>query len=659
MWAIVLFLLASSAPARPPASPLRVLFLGNSLTYTNDVPGLVEGLAGVAGIPFTRNQIANPGWNLELHATHSLPVVDSGNYDIVVLQQYSTGNVIEQDASVQILNSHALAAGARSLFFNTPSWDFGPSDTDLAQFLQQTALIRYNYAIEGALHNIAISPTGLAWRRVRLDRPDIGMYAPDGHPSLAGSYLMACVHYASLFCRVSVGNSYTAGLAPADAAYLQSVADDAVLQNPWAVDLYGYGPNHFYWAKDWNQYASDTNSMLRGVLISGAGSQSSPAVKVDSAVGQAGSVYLGVLDNTYATPGDGRLYLFPGGSLQATGDVVVGKEGSGSVAHRGGTLHAEGSLVLAEQAGSAGRYVFSGGVLAASQIVAGGGVASFVCTGGWLSFHEYGSAAIPLTLHHQGGVLAANAFPGGTLIHGDFIQSSGASLERVAAATGTFEITGTATIAGSLFVSYAPGFHPARGWSCAILSAAQLAGTFLQVTLPPMTDDGVLLSIAYSPTAVVVAATQDTTDTDANGLPDWWERRVFGVATSGKAWAGDFQDSGASNGVVFSIAGELMPNPLDGYPRIEILEGQPLLRFMQRIGGSGAPGVDYAVDGVRYTIEVRSDPAGGAWQSGSDLVELVSRADNGNGTETIFLRLLTPAGSQAGRRFARLVVARQ
>ncbi len=644
------------AVAAPPSSPLRVLFLGNSLTYTNDMPGLVQNLANSAGDFFTHGQVANAGWDLAQHATNSLGAVSSGNYDLVLLQQYSTGNVIEQDWAVQILNGQAFGAGARSMFFNTPSWDFGPSDEGLVQFRQQTAFIRYNYALEASLYKIAISPAGLAWQTVRLTRSDINLYSPDGHPSLAGSYLMACVHYATMFGRSPAGNSYTANVA--DAAYLQSVAEAAVFQDPWAVDLYGYGPNRFYWAKDWSQYASDTTSALQGTLISGAGGQSSPSVKVDSAVGQTGNLYLGVRDDTYPMPGQGRLYLYAGGSLQVTGNMVLGKEGRGFVEHRGGTLQVDGNVVLAEQPGSFGRYALSGGTLSASQILAGFGTVNFTFTGGRLSFHQFGNAQTPMSLYQSGGTLAVNALAGTPAIHGNFTQSAGALLERVVGATGTLDVTGTATLAGGLAVTYPPGFTPVRGWTCPILTASALTGTFSQITLPPTTDTGVMLTINYSPTAAVATAIQDTTDTDGNGLPDWWERRVFGVTASGKTWSGDFNNTGVSNGVAFAVGCEPASNPVVAMPRFVMVGGVLLVRFVQRTGGTGSVGFDYTVDGLTYTVELCGDLTTTNWLSGSDLVELVSRNDNGNGTETVFLRPKTPPGSDASMRFARLVVRR-
>ena len=44
------------------------------------------------------------------------------------------------------------------------------------------------------------------------------------HPSLAGTYLAACVVFASLTGKSPVGNSYVAGIDPPTAKFLQEVA---------------------------------------------------------------------------------------------------------------------------------------------------------------------------------------------------------------------------------------------------------------------------------------------------------------------------------------------------------------------------------------------------------------------------------------------------
>jgi hypothetical protein len=47
-----------------------------------------------------------------------------------------------------------------------------------------------------------IAPDGLAWVRVRSQRPDLNLYAGDDrHPNTLSAYLVACVFYSAIFGR--------------------------------------------------------------------------------------------------------------------------------------------------------------------------------------------------------------------------------------------------------------------------------------------------------------------------------------------------------------------------------------------------------------------------------------------------------------------------
>jgi autotransporter-associated beta strand protein len=351
-------------------------YLGNSLCLqSNTMPGQVVALAAASGDLLTTNGNAQPGWYLSDHASSpvSLAVVSNPALNVVVLQQISTGAV--DPSSLQILGSAVAAHGGRVILFET--WGLEPTwQTDIPQLRQNYLAMAADMAayMPGG---VAISPVGLAWWQVMNDRPDIGVeLTVDGkHPSATGAYLAGCVNYESIFGRSVVGNLYTsgtfglpgvAGLAPATAAYLQSVADQTVLANPWATDQWGYGTNNFLWAYDWKNYTDLCGSGLPGTIISGGGGQPSPSVRVNTDVGEVDSVYLGVLDSANIA-GQGRLYVFDGGSLSAN-TLVLGKEGQGWVIQTGGTLTVGGTLMLGAEVGSYGTYNLSGdGILDTSS----------------------------------------------------------------------------------------------------------------------------------------------------------------------------------------------------------------------------------------------------------------------------------------------------
>ena len=77
----------------PPVGPgrvgTRVLFIGNSLTYTNDLPAMVRVMGESAGTPLVTGMVAEPGMSLEDHWSRggARAAVASGRWDVVVLQQ--------------------------------------------------------------------------------------------------------------------------------------------------------------------------------------------------------------------------------------------------------------------------------------------------------------------------------------------------------------------------------------------------------------------------------------------------------------------------------------------------------------------------------------------------------------------------------------------
>jgi hypothetical protein len=75
-----------------------------------------------------------------------------------------------------------------------------------------------------------VAPVGVAWEKTVRGNASINLWQKDGsHPSLAGSYLAACVFYATVFGESPVGLEYTGSLASSEASYLQEMAERVVL----------------------------------------------------------------------------------------------------------------------------------------------------------------------------------------------------------------------------------------------------------------------------------------------------------------------------------------------------------------------------------------------------------------------------------------------
>src|SRR5690349_12056264 len=80
---------ATAAPAGPLAPGARVLFIGNSLTYTHDVPGMVRALSKAAGVPLVVDAVTLPGASIGDHLDEGTAArrLRAERWDVVVLQQ--------------------------------------------------------------------------------------------------------------------------------------------------------------------------------------------------------------------------------------------------------------------------------------------------------------------------------------------------------------------------------------------------------------------------------------------------------------------------------------------------------------------------------------------------------------------------------------------
>jgi hypothetical protein len=224
------------AQARSGRLGLRVLFVGNSFTFRNDLPDIVHLLGGNNAPVFAVSYTAG-GWRLQDFAhNHGLKrLLHEARWDYVVLQEQSqipsfaaSDRAREFEPFVTQLTQAIEAAGARPLLFLT--WGYRTGDRrnvphDTYGWMQQR-LITGEWSAARA-SGAAIAPVGLAWAEALKERPELELWADDGkHPSRLGSYLAACVLYATVTRRSPVGDSFTDGLDASDAHFLQTIAWD-------------------------------------------------------------------------------------------------------------------------------------------------------------------------------------------------------------------------------------------------------------------------------------------------------------------------------------------------------------------------------------------------------------------------------------------------
>jgi len=214
-------------------SAQRILFIGNSYTYCNELPTLVAQLAVAGGKDVDVHQITAGGVTLEWHAQNEATLAALYEaWDFVVLQEHSIRPI--QDTPQMAMAAAALqpmiaSTGAQTVLFMTWARQHFPE--------MQAGLARV-YAEIAQEIGARVAPVGLAWETALAADSSLALYTEDkSHPTPLGSYLAACVFYATFFSESPVGlpaKLTTAGgevlveIPEAQARLVQHVAWDVV-----------------------------------------------------------------------------------------------------------------------------------------------------------------------------------------------------------------------------------------------------------------------------------------------------------------------------------------------------------------------------------------------------------------------------------------------
>jgi hypothetical protein len=220
-------------PTSTPESPVKILFIGNSITYWNlGLDFYMEQLSGAAIPPLIiqTKHLAMPSWTLEDHWEFSIThdAINEGNYDVVVLQSWIPIAGVEtfQEYARKFI-AESKNAGAEPVLLME-----GRDTLRGLYTMDEIAQAHFDIGLElGA----DVAPVGLAWKRAMEERQEIDMYDLDKiHPSVYAHYLAACVVYATVFGESPAGLTYLPSkgfgikITEEEAAFLQRIAWETV-----------------------------------------------------------------------------------------------------------------------------------------------------------------------------------------------------------------------------------------------------------------------------------------------------------------------------------------------------------------------------------------------------------------------------------------------
>jgi hypothetical protein len=208
------------------SGPRKILFIGNSLTYFNDMPSMVVAIADAAKL--------SPGLSVDVWARPDYALIDhwvdgqvqkriaDGHYDVVVMQQGPTSVGVNRDtlrlAAKLFAPGIRAAGGIPALYSVWPTID-RQQDFDRATESYQLAAADVN-----GMH----FPGGETWRAAWRKDGGLRFYSGDGlHPTPLGSYAVALSIVGMLYDRSVVGLPNVMSVDAVTGKLLQEAADEA------------------------------------------------------------------------------------------------------------------------------------------------------------------------------------------------------------------------------------------------------------------------------------------------------------------------------------------------------------------------------------------------------------------------------------------------
>jgi hypothetical protein len=199
----------------------QVLFIGNSYTYLN---GGLDVMLSQLDPSISTERIAVGGYRLQDHWSdrHVLDRIRTKKWTHVVLQEQSQLPVVSAAEYMEFagkFSAEIRLTGAEVILFMTwerpDSISYGVTTDNLAN--------RFDEA--GRALKVKVAPAGLAFARSLEQKPDLTLYTADGHPTIHGSYLAACVLYKVITGKSPVQSMYSPpGISVTDRDFLQKIA---------------------------------------------------------------------------------------------------------------------------------------------------------------------------------------------------------------------------------------------------------------------------------------------------------------------------------------------------------------------------------------------------------------------------------------------------
>ena len=180
------------------ARKLKILFVGNSLTYVNDLPALIVELGKMDSVLIRYKTLAFPDYSIEDHLNDGKVQVEvsDGKYDFVIVQQGPSA--LPESQALLLGSGKQLAEICKSAGTKLAFYMVWPSKARL--FDLDNVIVSYTNVANAT--SSLLCPAGLAWKYAWQADPSLALYSfDDFHPSVTGTTLAALTIYGKLLSK--------------------------------------------------------------------------------------------------------------------------------------------------------------------------------------------------------------------------------------------------------------------------------------------------------------------------------------------------------------------------------------------------------------------------------------------------------------------------
>ncbi len=177
-------------------SDFNILFIGNSLTYTNDLPDLVKKRAKQKGVIVGTKMVALPNFAIVDHWAigEVQQYIESNKFDFVIVQQ---GPSSQQEGRQILIEYGAMYSDLCKS--NNAEFGYFMVWPSLTYYNTFDGVIK-NHQDAASINNAILCPVGEVWKTHFDTTNNFNYYGPDGfHPSIIGSQVAAEVIVDTLF----------------------------------------------------------------------------------------------------------------------------------------------------------------------------------------------------------------------------------------------------------------------------------------------------------------------------------------------------------------------------------------------------------------------------------------------------------------------------